>query len=894
MSRRGWAERILDRALPDGPTGDAIRGDLRQERDRRRARHGEARASRWHLRQALGIWLFATRDGLLGRGWSDGRSASAPQRSPGVVRSGGDGPVRSLARELRHATRALARAPGFALPALLILAIGLTAATAIFTVVDGIVFRPLGLPGSERLVVVCEDHARLQGSCIASPGNTEDFRRQATTLSDLGIGRGWPFSLSDSEGTRGVRGGLATAGFLRALEVRPDVGRIFRDEEVGPGRDRVVLLSHAFWTTRYGASPSIVGSSVRLDGEAYDVIGVLPRGLDLPFDLDRIELWKPPHFDPLDPEVRGWRGFRAIGRLADGASLPAASAQLTSLYAAIGRAHEEVDDEWRLRVEPLLSAVVGDTRPVLMAFLGAAGLLLLIVCANVANLLLARGMDRRRELALRATLGADRRRLVAGILTESLVLTALAAALALVLASGATRLLVALAPPEIPRLDEVALDARILVFSAFIAVGATLVFALLPAARVTRWSLGEALRSGGRVGASRQATGLRSGLVMAELALATVLLTAAALLTRTFAGYLEWEPGFDRAGLLAVSAFVDMGAYPTRAAFTEFWRTAEEELRDAPGIDAVATASAGPLFGGGDGATSYRVAGMEEREVLPSVAWYDVGPAYFSALGLPVVRGREITEDDDARAAPAAVVNEALARTAGLEGDVLGRTVVLPELGLELRVVGVVADVPPMTPGAPPRPEIYWSNRQLGRPATFFLIRTRGDPAESAGIVTETLQGLDPDLALGTPQTLERAEARALVGPRFQALVLLAFALAALALSAVGVYAVVSYAVGQRVREMGIRMALGAAASDIVRMVLRSSLGVAVAGVAIGLVASAWVRALLEGMIPGVRSRDPLSLAVPALLLLSAAALSALVPVRRALRADPLRSIRSD
>ena len=890
MSTRSVGEWILGRALPRDAGGEAIRGDLRTERDLRAERYGQAAADRWFLLQATSVWLFATRDGLLGRSWGGG-----PRSGADVFPSGPeDGILVRSVRQVRLAIRSLARSPGYSVPTFVILSLGMTAATAIFTVADGILFRPLDLPESRRLVIVCEDHARLQGVCIASPGNVEDFRRRTTTLTDVGIGRGWPFSLTDAEGTRGVRGGLASAAFLRALRVRPAVGRIFLDGEVGPDDNRVALLNHGFWATRYGGREDVVGSTIRLDGEPYEVVGVLPARLDIPFDLDGVEVWTPPHFDPLAPEVRGWRGFRAIGRLADDASLPAASAELTTLYADLARDHPEIDDAWRLRVEPLLDVVVGDTRPVLMAFLGAAGLLLLIVCANVANLLLARGIDRRRELAVRAALGADRRQLVTGILMESLVLAVAATAAALVLTSGATRLLVSLAPPEIPRLDEVTLDGRVVVFAAVLSVLATAIFAALPAVRVTRWHLAPTLKSGGQARATGTSGRLRSGLVVAELALSVVLLASAGLLTRSFAGYLDWEPGFDRSSLLAVSAFVDTGKYPTRASYTEFWRTAETAVEGIPGVEAVATASAGPLFGGGDGATSFRISGTEAGDALPSAEWFDVGPGYFSTLGLPMVEGREITEDDGSGAPPVAVVNEAFARAAGIDGPVVGRLVELPELDLELQVVGVVADVPPMAPGTAPRPQIYWSNRQLGRPATFFLVRTRGDAAGSARAVTDALLAQDPDLSLGTPRSLVRAEERALVRPRFQALVLLAFGMMALMLSAVGVYAVVSYAVGRRIREIGIRMALGADASDIVSWVLRSNLIMAVAGIGIGLGASLWVGRGLRGMIHGVSPGDPVSLGGAAVVLLVAAVLSTLVPARSGLRADPLEAIRSD
>jgi len=398
---------------------------------------GLGRARRWYWAQTLGLSL-----GYGGRRLRGRRPRGfAPRVGPaevGKTTMRGDS-MADTARQVRFSLRSLFRSPGFTLPALLILAIGMTAATAIFTVVNSIVFRPLDLPEADRIVIVCEDHARLQGACIASPGNTEDFRRGTSTLAELGIGRGWAYSLTDDQGTDGVRGGIASPGFLRALGAQPVLGRLFAENEFGPNDDKVVLLSHAYWTSRYGGDANVVGSLITIDGESHEVVGVLPERFDAPLDLGRIEVWKPPFFNSLDPDRRGWRGFRAIGLLAEHASIPAVEAELSGIYAGIAEQYEDVNDEWRLRVEPLLSVVVGDTRSVLLAFLGAAGLLLLIVCANVANLLLARGLGRRQEFAVRAAMGAGRTQLVKEILVESLVLSGLAAAAALVLSSGATR-----------------------------------------------------------------------------------------------------------------------------------------------------------------------------------------------------------------------------------------------------------------------------------------------------------------------------------------------------------------------------------------------------------------------------------------------------------------------
>lgn len=802
--------------------------------------------------------------------------------------------MEGFVRQLRLASRSLARSPGFTLPALAILAIGMTAATAVFTVVDPIVFRPLDYPDSERIVLLCEDHPRMGGACVASPGNVEDLGAASRTLEELGFGRTWQYVLDDGEGPRGVFGGLATAGFFRALGVAPELGRLFADGEAGPGRDDVAVLSHGLWTRRYGADPAVLGRTVRLDGEPATIVGVLPAWFEAPLDLAGVELWRPPHFEPLDPERRGWRGFRAVGRLAAGASPEAAAAELAGIYAALGEVHAEIDAEWRLLTVGLLDRVVGSARPVLLAFLGAAGLLLLIVCANVANLLLVRGLGRRRELALRAALGAGRARLVGGILTESLALAGVATLLALLFASGGTRILLALAPPDIPRLDEVAMDGRVFAFAALASLVATAVFALLPALRVTSWNLAGTLKagSGDRVAASSGR--VRSGLVVVEVALSVVLVATSALLTRSFVGYLEWDPGFDREGLLTVSAFMSPGRYPRGSDLPPFYREAEAALAAVPGVAGVGSASAGPLFGGGDGATPFATEAWDGTAALPSAEWFDAGPGYLETLGLTIVDGRGFSEDDVAGAPPVAVVNEALARMAWPGERAVGRTLRLPDRDASVEVVGVVADVPPLTPGEAARPQLHLPNRQLPRWGTFFVVRAAGDPSELAGPVVDALQGLDPELSLGTPRTLAAAEGRALVRPRFQALVLLAFAVAGLVLAAVGVYAVVSYAVAQRVREMGIRMALGAASLDVLGLVLGRSLRTAVLGVLLGVGGTFAAGRAVAGIVHGVGPRDPASVTLAALLLLLAATLAAWIPARRATRADPLAAIRTE
>ncbi|MDA0329850.1 MAG: ABC transporter permease [Gemmatimonadetes bacterium] len=376
------AEALLSSALPEGEIREGVLGDLHELFLQRvqNPKLGLKAARRWYWLQAIRLAVRFTSRRLRVRS-----QPSAPS----------DG-VGALLRQLRFSFRSLLRSPGFSAPALLILAVGLTAVTTMFTVVDSVIFQPLDYPESERFVLVCEDHVRMGGACVASPGNAADLRAQSRSFSALGIGRGWSFSITDSDGRRGLRGGLATGSFFEALGVVPQVGRLFTEDEVGADRDNVLILSHGFWQDRYGADPAILGSTLTVEGEPAVVIGVLPRGFEAPLDLNGIEAWRPPHIDLLDPEFRGWRGWRTVGRLASGVSPESGAQELEGLYSRLADVHAEIDNEWRIQVRPLIDVVVGDTRPVFFAFLAAAGLLMVIVCANVTNLLLARGTERRR------------------------------------------------------------------------------------------------------------------------------------------------------------------------------------------------------------------------------------------------------------------------------------------------------------------------------------------------------------------------------------------------------------------------------------------------------------------------------------------------------------------
>ena len=883
------AQALLTLTLPDNGIRETVMGDLQEIFLDKVADRGRLRARMAYWRQAVTLSTRYTLRRVIG---SPPVGLDEPE---GIPRGSGAGwPLDDLSRSLGRTVRSMVRSPGFTLPALLILAIGMSAATAIFTVVDGIVFRPLAYPESGRIVMLCEDHARLGGGCVAAPEVVEGLRDGDAHFLELGIGRSWSYTLQDETGgSTGVRGGIGTPGFFGALGVRAHVGRLFEEDEHGPVDDKVVVLSHGFWSSRFGADPSVIGSVLRIDSEPHEVVGVLPAGFEAPLDIAGAQVWKPPHFDPRNPESAGWRGFRAVGLLAPGVTLARARSALDARYAQIAEGSPVVTDEWRLRLTTLQRVVVGDSRPILLAFLGSAAVLLMIVCANVANLLLARGVGRQRELAVRAALGAARSQLIGGILVEGLLLTSAAMVVSLLLSGLALPSLLAAAPP-LPRLDEVGQSGRVLVFAGLLSAAATVAFALLPALRVTAWDLARTIKSGERGAETRGARRLRRVMVVAQLALSVLLLATAGLLVRSYSRHTAWDPGFDRGALLAMSAFVNTSEYDSKQQLFSMWREAEDQAARVPGVSSVATASAGPLFGGGDGATAFVAEGRVDDGDQPSAWWFDVGPGFFSTLGVPVVAGREFTEADGVDVGDVAVVNEALARLAWPQESAVGRSVRLPELDRTFTVVGVARDVPPLVPGEPTRPEIYFSNRQWGRPFTYFLLRSAGNPGDAVEGLRQALLTVDADMSLGTPRTLRAQERQELVRPRFEAMVITGFALAALALSAVGVYAVVSYTAARRVREMGIRMALGAQRGDVVRIFLGSTLRLTALGIGLGLLSALALRRVLAGLVQGVSPADPLSFLGSGAVLLAAAALAAYLPARRVTKVDPLHATRSD
>ncbi len=799
--------------------------------------------------------------------------------------------MHNLLADVRYALRSLLAQPAFSITAVLTLALGIGVTTAIYGVVNGIVLRPLAFPNAERLITICEEHpAATKDWCSISPPNVEDLAARSHTIEAIGIGRSWPYHLATVEGAQAVNGGIATPGLFRALGVRPELGRLIGESDMLGRESDVVLLSYEMWQARFGSARDVVGRVIVLDGKPVTIIGVLPAGFQLP-KYDDIQLWRPLHINPRDEEHREWRGFVAYARLRPGVSLATAQAELTGIAGQLRREHFTKTAGWDLQMESLQDLVVGSAKPILLFFLGAVSLILLIGCANVANLLLARAGVRAREMALRSALGASRWRIVRALLVESFVLSLAGTSFGVLIAVWGTAAFKALAPPSIPRISDVTIDARVLFFALALAVVTTVLFGLAPALRAARTDLAESLREGGR-GMAMGSSVLGRLLVIGELALALVLVAGAGLLTRSFAAITAWNPGFEREHVQTFSLFAPAEQYAGEEKIAALWDRVEMELAALPGVRAVGSASGGPLFGGVETDEVH----FESRGggVRAAAWWYDVSPSFFATLGVPLVQGRPLQATDRLSAPRVALVNESLAKQFWPGDTPIGKELSLFQDRYRVQVVGVVRDIAAVTPGQRVQPQIYWSNRQAPRGFTYFVLRTAVPPATVMSDVRARLRAIDPDLQASNVNTMPELMGRKLKTPRFQMLLLVSFGMAALLLAAIGTYGLFAYRVSRRTREIGIRIALGAARHQIVSAVVREGLSLAAAGTVIGIAGAILATRAMHGMIVGVSAFDPVTLGVSAALLVAVAILACLGPARRAASVDPAITLAAD
>lgn len=796
----------------------------------------------------------------------------------------------SFLQDLRYSIRRLFQARGFTAVAVATLALGIGASTAMFTLVDTVLLRPLDHDDPERLVMVWERPPREPDfDNFTSPANFNAWREQAASFEAISAFVDWPVNLTGDGEPEEVRARLASPNHFELLGVRPHLGRTYVAEDLGEG---VVVLSHRLWQRRYGGDPEALGRALTLNGTTQTIIGVMPADFQ-PVDTGSPDLWTPS--EP-SPEGRG-RYLRVVGRLAPGVSVEQARAEMRTVADRLAVEVPEFNARWSADVVPLHEQETAEVRTALLVLLGAVGLLLLIACANLANLLLGRAAQRRKELAIRRSLGATRWRVVRQTMTEALVLAVVAGAVGVLLAAWGLDLLVRLVPAELalPRLNEVGLDLRVVGFAAAVSILTAALFGAAPAFANSAVELGEALRD-----AMRGSTGgqkrTRRALVVVEIALAVILLAGAGLLARSLDNLLETETGMRPEHVLTMRVSLTGEGYTPADALRGFTGELLPRLEGLPGVQAVGSIVWLPLSGS-KSATSYFVEGRPEPPPgeAPGADIRIIAGDYHRAMGIPLVRGRTFDERDREDAPRTYVINEALAEQQFPGEDPIGRQLNIPwnEM-LEGEIVGVVGNVREMGLDEEPSPAIYWSYRQMPSGQLNLVLRTAGDPTALANAAQAVVREIDPNQPVAEVRTMEQVVSGTVSRPRFNLMLLGGFAAASLLLAALGLFGVISYSVAQRRQELGVRVALGATSRDVLRLVVGEGMGLTVAGLVVGLVAAIVLTRIMTSMLHGVSPTDPLTLAVVSAFLALVALLASYLPARRATRVDPMVALRNE
>jgi putative ABC transport system permease protein len=807
----------------------------------------------------------------------------------------------TLRQDVRFGVRQLARNPVFTAVAVLTLALGIGANTAIFSVVDGILFRPLPFPEPDELVNVWTDVTERGGpeDEWLSYINFHDLREQAETLEGLAAWGGWRPTLTGEGEAEQLSGAQVTHDmFDRVLGVAPALGRDFVAADDEPNAPGVVLLSHGFWRRAFGGDPSVVGRTLRMNDMSWEVIGVMPDRFRPPF-LSDAELWTTARQDlEVQADRRGGFSWRAVGRLADGATLGAADAELRAIGSRFQRLYPESNTGMTFDAVALRDDLVSEARTGLLVLLGGVAFVLLMACVNVANLLLARAGSRREELAVRSALGAGRGRLATQLLTEAGILAAVGGVAGVLLAIWGTDALVALAPPGTPRIDEVGVDGRVLAVTAAVTLVAGGLFGLVPALRAARQDAVAAIREGGRGRAGgRGAARLRAALVVGQVALALVLLVGAGLLVRSFRNLRTFDLGFRPAGVVTLQVNLPGASYETGDALRAFYASFLDRLESIPGVNSAAFTSTVPLTGF-DGDVSFTL----EGEPIPGpgvdqAAWIRrVTPGYFETMGIPLVAGRDFAASDGPDDARVVIINQTFAARYFPNQNPVGRRINVnnPSDPVWREIVGVAGDVRNFGIREDSRVAFYGPYDQIPAGYVFPVLRASVPPEDVVPAVRAELAQLDASLAVGRVATLDDLVLDAIASDRFVATLLTLFAVIALVLAVVGLYGVVAYSVGRRLPEMGVRMALGAAGSDIARMVVAQSLVLVAGGIVVGVAAAAGLTRLLEGLLFGVAPLDLATFGAVVAALALAGTAAAAIPALRAGRVDPVRVLSSE
>jgi putative ABC transport system permease protein len=796
--------------------------------------------------------------------------------------------------DFRFAFRQLLKSPAFTIVAVVTLGLGIAASTAIFSVVDAVLLHPLPYPDSEGIVTVSQT-VRSTGVSTqdASPANFIDWASQNSVFSAMACTRGWQANLSGGEEPERIRATMASSQFFTLFGVNPTLGRAFGIQDAKPGNARVVVLSHELWSRRYGADRNVIGHDLILDGEKFTVIGVMPAT----FSPDGYgELWVPSPTDvpthPLSPNddpraMRDRSYLEAWGRLKPGVNLARAQAEMSGIAQRLEKQYPDANQDSGIALVPLHEEMVSGLRPMLLMLLGAVSFVLLIACANVANLLLARAAARSREIAVRTALGASRLRLVRQLLTESALLALLGGALGVVLALWTLPLLLSLSPPEIGEVAGTGLNAQVLGLSLFISILTGTVFGLAPALFASRSNPNDSLREGER-GSSLGKSPARSALIAAEIALSLVLLVGAGLMMKSFVRLTQVNPGFDPDRLLIFNIGLPLSADPARQ--TTYYQEVVERIKSVPGVQSVGAVSRLPLAGGNSSRSFNTLGNSQSHEADIRVST----PDYFRTMGIPLLKGRNFSAHDDSASLPVAIINQATAMSVFPGQDPIGKY--LTNFGpknVKLQIVGVVGNVRHVALETAARSEVYTPLAQTQWPSMFIAVRSAvSNPLTLIPTVQSAVWSIDRNVPLANPRTMQDVLAHSVLRRKFAMLLLSIFAGLATLLAAIGLYGVISYSVTQRTKEIGIRMALGGQRQDMLRMVLRQSGALVLVGILVGVPVALGATRLLGTMLYGVGAIDFVTYLLVIALLGVAALLASIIPAFRATKVDPMVALR--
>lgn len=802
--------------------------------------------------------------------------------------------METLLQDIRYGVRMLRKSPGFTMIAVVALALGIASTTAIFSVVDVVLLHPLPYPDADRILSVTESQRSTgEGGGAPAPANFLDWENQNHVFTCMAVSRGWPMNLTGGDRPERVRGVMTSSDFFSLFGVQPMIGRALAPDDNKSGSDHVVVLSYGLWKRRFGSDRGMVGRNITLNGEPYSVVGVMPPT----FNPDQYgEFWLPSRWSvpahPLTPDqdpraMRDTHYLDAWARLKPGVTLKQARDEMDAISRQLEKLYPKSNNDVGISLVSMQDNMVSDVRPVLLLLLGAVGFVLLIGCANVANLQLARAATRAREVSIRSALGANRWRLVRQLLTESILLALAGGGLGILMAAWAVPALLMMSPPDIRDFTHAGINGDVLIFSVGVSLLSGILFGLAPALHASGISLNESLKEGERGSTSGHGK-TRSALVVAEVSLSLILLVGSGLLVKSFVRLMEVDPGFDPNHLLVFN--VGLPPSTTAPQQDDFYRQVVDRLQALPGVQSAGAVSRLPLAGGNSN-RSFNLPGSSKdynADIRVST------PTYFQTMAIPLLRGRYLNDQDAQSTAPVALVNQALAQSVFGGQDAVGRYIEnFGPMNDKLQIVGVVGNVRHVGLEIAPRPEVYLPLGQAHWPSVFMVVRSKtSDPLALTTAAQNAVSAVRNDVPLANLRTMQDVVAESVLRRRFAMLLLSIFAGLAMLLAAIGLYGVMSYSVSQRTREIGVRMALGAQKQDVLRLIVGHGMTLVSVGIGMGIVAALGLTRLMSGLLFGVSARDPLVFAALAVLLMMVALLASYVPARRAAKVDPMVALR--